>query len=295
MRKYIILTIITFLLILLRVEAQSTSKNKRISLISMKEAFKKGIINLKITGSDQPLKSDNTDGGIYFGKCMTFNIQSRIDSLVYLKLDCGTFLIPDDESIQRMIITHYFEIALSPKSKYTNRLYAMCTQYHKGPPDIHTTFQIGSIADNSLVNISKYIESAYLQNIIGQDAIWAYTDKVNINDLKKYGADDNSIKITKSILDAVHVITSLNKINDPKKSKNDSNNSSFNTTKEIQKINIVTTIDKVPVKTEEVQTTMTINRYFVYSGIGMIFILSITVVYLIYKRKKDNKENNIIT
>lgn len=120
-------------------------------------------------------------------------------------------------------------------------------------------FTIGEMADTNLIKLSKYLQVSYNQNMIGQHAVWAYTDKANFDTLKKYGADTNSVKRTIEILDAVNITTPLNS--------------------EFPK----------PVIKQNPVPTMTLNSYVVYGGIGLIGLLSLTTIAALIRRRK-NKE-----
>ena len=255
MKKQILLFLFVGLTILLSASAQDSTKNKKPTVIPIKEAIDKGILELKVSGASDPrifyeiLDMD----GVHYGKCMAIILQSKIDSVVLLKIDCGLLLIPTDDSVQKMIVTHNAELPLYPNTTYATRFYAMCSEIHKRSPNVVTTYRFGEMADSGLIKLAKYIEKSHMQNMVGQHAVWAYTDQAKFDDLKKYGADSNTIFITKEILNAVNLETALN---------------------------------KKPENIEEKITTFTINRYYDYGGLGLILILTITTITLIIVRKK---------
>lgn len=120
-------------------------------------------------------------------------------------------------------------------------------------------FTIGEMADTNLIKLSKYLQVSYNQNMIGQHAVWAYTDKANFDTLKKYGADTNSVKRTIEILNAVNIITPLNNtFTNPEQKQN-----------------------PIP--------TMTLNSYIVYGGMGLIGFLSLVTITALIRRKKNNE------
>lgn len=253
MNREIILAIIWVLSFFTIANAQDSLKANKITVIPIKEAINKGMLELKISGAFDPREYYEVldKDGVHYGKCMEIILQSNIDSVVLLKLDCGTLLVPTNDSVQTMIVTYDAEFPLYPNSTYATRFYAMCTEFHDFPPSIGTTFRIGNMADSSLLKLAKYLEKSYMQNMVGQHAVWAFTDQVSFNDLKNYGADSLSIERTKEILNEVKLETSLNK--------------------------------DLIIKSEE---TIKINRYFVYGGIGLILILCSTLITLLAKRKE---------
>lgn len=265
MNKYILLSLFLFLGVLCNAFAQDSLETKKPAVIPINEAIDKGMLELKITGASDPRMFYEVidQEGVYYGKCMIVILKSKIDSTVVLKLDCGTLLVPADDSVQTMIVTHDAEFALYPNTTYATHFYAMCTQFHDGIPMVETPFRIGETANSNLVKLTKYIEKSLMQNMVGQHAVWAVTDQVTFKDLEKYGADSISIELTKGILDSVNINTKLNPI-------------------EIRNA-----------ETESNASLITINRYYVYGGIGLLFLLTITTITLSITRKKNNGDKFI--
>ncbi len=258
MTRQFLLTFIFGLSFFITAYAQDSLKTDIPTFISINEAINKGILELKISGAYDPrIFYEVVDkDGVHYGKCMAIILKSKIDTFVLVKIDCGTLLVPTDDSVQTMIVTQDAELPLYPNLTYATRFYAMCTEFHDEAPTIGTTFRIGDMADSSLVKLSKYLESTYMQNMVGQHAVWAFTDQVSFADLVKYGGDSLSIATSIEILNAVKIETPLNKFAEKK---------------------------------VEIVSTIAINRYIVYGGLVMILILTITVVTLLSRLKK--KEN----
>jgi hypothetical protein len=237
--------------------SQDTLSNKKPTELSFAEAIDKGMLDFKISGSYDPrIFREILDlNGVHYGKCMAIVMGSKIDSLVLLRLDCGTQLIPSDTSFQTMIATQEAIFPLYPNKIYTTRFYAMCGQLHDASPDIGTTFSIGELADTGLVKLANYLGDNYIQNKPGQHALWAYTDQADFAELKKYGADSLSIAITKEILYTVGLETELT----PR---------------------LVASIED--------SNQISINRYFIYAGIVLLSVLLTFIIILIIKRTKND-------
>ncbi|MCX6200013.1 MAG: hypothetical protein NTY88_12470, partial [Bacteroidetes bacterium] len=212
-----------------------------------------GLVEVIIYGTLEPGVLSVVDNDrLHYGKCITAYIRGRnIDSLVMLKLDCGTLLVPLDTSIQTMVVTHDVLFPLNKGADYKASFYAMCAQMHDFPPWGGKMFQLGEMADGSLYKLAHYIEKSHMQNIVGQFAVWAYTDNTVFDTLKLYGADSLSLSQTIEILDAVNVKTKLN--------------------------------DK-PVVIKHLSPLIQINRYYLFGGIGLIALLSFVSVYLFFTR-----------
>jgi hypothetical protein len=157
-----------------------------------------------------------------------------------------------------MIVTKDAVLPLFPKRVYATRIYAMCGQMHEGAPFIEATYKVGELADSGLVKLAKYLGENYIQNMIGQHAVWAYTDTADFEELKTYGADSLTIEMTRWILDSVGLVTKLN----PK-------------------------VINPPVTPEDTME-VSINKYYVYTGFGLLVLFSVTTVVLIYRSRKKS-------
>ena len=262
MRKQFLVTVLSLLVFISTAIANDTTEQKITTIIPIKEAIEKGLVKVKVIGAYNTYfiyEALYLGDGLHYGKCMAIELESNYKSTIQLKLEAGTLLIPKQDSVQTMLVTNDIVFPLYPKEKYWSRFYAMCTQIYYHPPSTAKEFNIGGMADTNLVKLAKYIQSNYCQNMIAQHAVWAYTDKVNFDTLKKYGADTISVKRTIEILNAVNIVTPLNK-----------------------------TFTKPGLK-QNPAPTMTLNSYIVYGGVGLIGLLSLTTITALIRRKK-NKE-----
>lgn len=252
--------ILICLLLISTIKAQDSLANKKPSVIPINEAIDKGMLELKICGAYDPrfFYEVLDREGVHYGKCMAIVLKSNIDSFVLLKLDCGTMLIPTDSSVQEMLVTHNAEFPLYPGQTYSTRFYAMCAQLHNLAPNVETTFRIGEMADSSLLKLANYLDANYIQNMLGQHALWAVTDQADFEVLKKYDADSVSILKTKEILSALNIKTKLTGNYEESKKSNE----------------------------------IKVNRYFYFSGLGLLLILTLTTIVLIFTRKRN--DNNIV-
>lgn len=247
-----------FILITFNLNAQDTLNNRKPTELSINEAIDKGMLELKISGAYDPrfFYEVVDKDGVHYGKCMAIILKSKIDSVVLLRLDCGTQLIPVDSSVQTMIVTQKAVFPLYPNETYATRFYAMCGQLHDAAPNIETTFRIGELADSGLLKIANYLGENYIQNMLGQHAMWAFTDEADFEELKKYGADSLSIDKTKEILRELDLETKLT-----------------------PKI-LVTEVDD--------KNEISINRNYVFVGAGLLLLLTTTTIILIFRRRKKD-------
>jgi hypothetical protein len=236
-------------------------QNKKPTVLPINEAIDKGLLELKISGASDPrIFHEVVDrDGVHFGKCMAIILKSNIDSLVLLKIDCGTELIPFDTTYQTMIVTKTVELPLYPNQTYATRFYAMCGQIHDDPPHIESTYIVGELSDSNTVKLVQYFEKNFIQNMIGQHALWAYTDEADFIELEKYGADSLTIALAQNILNDLSIKTTLNS-------------------------------EK---QTEEVlpDNTITVSKYLIYGSGGLVLLLLTTTIYLLIRRRRNDEIN----
>ncbi len=251
----VILTFIAVMITLL----SFGQENRKPLVLSIKEAIDKGLLELKITGASDPrIFHEVIDGdGVYFGKCMSIILKSSIDSLIFLKIECGTELIPFDTTFQTMIVTKTVELPLYPDQTYATRFYAMCGQIHDASPYIESTYTVGDLSDSNAVKIAQYFEKNFIQNMIGQHALWAYSDEADVKELEKYGADSLTIALTQNILNDLSIKTTLNKVN----------------------------------QREEVSSsnTMKVNKILIYGTCTMVILSLTSTIYLLFRRRKNDE------
>lgn len=230
--------------------AQDSSQVRKPAELTIYEAIDLGILELRITGAYDPrIFMEVVDQeGVHFGKCMAIVLKSKIDSIVFVRLDCGIQLIPDDTTVQTMIVTKKAIFPLYPNEMYATKFYAMCGQIHDASPIMETTFKVGEMGDSGLVKLASYLGEHFIQNMPGQHALWAYTDQVDTTELIKYGADSISLALTTEILKSVDLETKL------------------------------TSIASEPVPTKE-SNLISIHRYYLYAGIALIVVLVGLVVW----------------
>jgi hypothetical protein len=253
------LTVIMALTTLLSIgQGQNDSKP---SVMLINEAIEKGLLELKISGAFDPrIFHEVVDkDGVHFGKCMAVILKSNIDSLLILKIDCGTELIPFDSTFQTMIVTKTVELPLYPDQIYATRFYAMCGQIHDAPPYIESTYKVGSLSDSNTVKLAQYFEKFFIQNMIGQHALWAYTDEADLNELEKYGADSLTIILTKNILNNLSIKTALNT--------------------EKQKEEVLS------------EKKIEVNKIIIYGTGALVLLLLSTIIILLFRKRKSDEIN----
>lgn len=234
--------------------------------ISIQEALKKKLLKLEITGihrTEIALPIDNHDG-IHYGNCMLMVLESLCDTPFKAMLGNGVQLIPDDSSKQTMIVTKAIPITVHPGEIFYGKFYAMCGQIHDDVPDRYSNYRVGEKADINICKLAEYFDRNFQQNIVGQHALWAYTDGASREELQKYGGDSNSLKLSKKILDDLCIFTKIN----PKPAA-------------IKK--------PITPKSIKTKTGLNVERKLIYGAVALLFGLLSTTLYILFGRNKKKK------
>jgi len=249
------------------------------STVFIQDAADKKIIEYRITGSwSSSDESEYIDAdGMHYGKCMTMDLKSKVDSTIWIDIRNGLMLMCEDTLTQDMIITQPVYVELQPGKSKTIQLYAMCAEIHDGVPHRQTAYRIGTMADSNLVAITHAIDAMFMQNIVGQSAVWAYTDNATEQDIRKYGATNASIELTIQVLNSAGVSTLLNP---------------------------PATVDSAPAvppadtrlpETFPDSTFVPIESWVLYSACGIILLLLGTVVFLLIKKRSTRTGEDNVT
>ena len=259
LRRKLIISLTVFAVLTSFISKGQEQQNRKPTILSINEAIEKGIVELKITGASDPrIFHEVIDGdGVHFGKCMSIILESSIDSLIFLKIECGTELIPFDTTFQTMIVTKTVELPLYPDQTYATRFYAMCGQIHDASPYFETTYAVGELSDSNTVKIAQYFEKNFIQNMIGQHALWAYTDEAGVKELEKYGADSLTIALTQNILNELSIKTTLNSEN------------------QIEEVSSSDTIE--------------VNKFLIYGTCTLVILSLTSTIYLLFRRRKNDE------
>jgi len=276
--KYIIITLIAF--VSLKCLAQD------IPIINILDAIDRKTIDYKASGRyNVEDKTEYIDAdGQYFGKSMLIMLHNNSDDTLYIYIPEGLMLMSEDTVIQDMLITKPVYALLNPKRTKTFPLYAMCSEIHDKVPATHTKYIVSKNNDEKLITIAQTINHSFTQNIIGQGAVWAYTDNATEDDLRTYGASDKTLELTLNLLDKAGIKTKLaEELNFVPSAQIEVNKDSIikslrydldyaNTVLKYKKENI----ELIPIA--------------FYSGIGVIILIIGSTTYFAF-RKRKNKNN----
>lgn len=147
--------------------------------INLLQAIHQKQVKVSIMG-----KPDNdpmfSEGSSYYGKCLKMTLSNCSGSNMEYSIPAGSFIYPEDSSIQRMMIINSEMIVLAPGKTKTLGIYAMCTQMHDAAPQSETRLVMGNSSAGNLLALAQLIDQNNYVSSAAQHAIWALTDQNDI-------------------------------------------------------------------------------------------------------------------
>lgn len=149
--------------------------------ISLKDAQYNKQVEIVIRGL-----SNNTgkwECGLHFGECIEFEVKNLTNTPLEIKVEIGRKLICDYDSVQNMMLTRDLIFALKAKEQAKHKAYAMCIEQHDASPTSKSTFHLGEIAENNLLELVKTIDKNNYQNSGGQSAVWTIVNNSDTSNI----------------------------------------------------------------------------------------------------------------
>jgi len=149
---------------------------------SLSEAIQKKLVNIKMNGATHDTSFHGVTSS-HLGPCMAMEVTSASNESLSLNLDYGYKLVPDDSSLQTMIVTQTMIVKLQPKQKKNYRIYAMCTEAHDGGPSPDARFVLRTRATGNLLGVTELINRKKYQTDAAQNAVWCITNDYEISSI----------------------------------------------------------------------------------------------------------------
>jgi hypothetical protein len=173
-----------------------------VDTLSVFDAKVNGKLTFSARGAYNPNKNQTELKSSHYGECIDVRIQNSSDEEIAIKLEAGTILLSKISHTQNMLVTKTTYYTLQPNQKYLGRVYAMCEEFRKNPPDIYVNYEIGKLATPTLCRLAKFIDIYNEQNLAGQYALWAVTDKATVREL---GENYPVLEHSQQILDKANI------------------------------------------------------------------------------------------
>lgn len=168
-----------YLLLLLLVPGVSCRAE---GVYKLSEALQKKLVTVSLSGakSDTAFKGESSS---HYGPCMQLEVSNASADNLTLNLEYGYKLVPDDSSLQTMIVTQTLIVKLPPRQKKNYRVYAMCSEAHDGGPTPGSNFVLRTRATGHLLGLTELLNRKKYQGNAAQNAVWCLTDNYDIQSI----------------------------------------------------------------------------------------------------------------
>ena len=155
--------------------------------IELKDAFEDEQLEITIKGLDG-MELGYADKDIWIG---VLNLK---DHPVTITVEPGFILHSEDGEVQDMIIIEPLEMIAS--SEYFNEagVKAFCIQSGNLSPTTDDIFQPGEYAVGAMGLLAQYIHENEFANYMGQEAMWAISDRHSVYDINGYAEEANPLR-----------------------------------------------------------------------------------------------------
>lgn len=145
------------------------------NVYTLQQALDQKLIRLDMSGAPEDTTYSGEQNG-HLGPCISAMFENTTSASVQVLVEYGYRLVPDDTTVQTMLVTQNLLVTLPAKSKKSQRLYAMCSQAGKSSPSTRIKFKTGKRATGHLLGIAELINRKKYQNGAAQNAVWCITD-----------------------------------------------------------------------------------------------------------------------
>jgi len=146
------------------------------------EAIQKKMVSIKMNGAKYDT-SYHGETSSHLGPCMALELSSFSNENLSLLLEYGYKLVPDDSTLQTMIVTQNLLVHLGPKQKKNYRVFAMCTEAHDGGPSPEAKFSLRNRATGNLLSLTELLNRKKYQTDAAQNAVWCLTDNYELQSI----------------------------------------------------------------------------------------------------------------
>lgn len=150
-------------------------------VLSVEDAAKKGLVKLFI----------KSKGG-YTGNVIEMKIQNLTNKKLDLRLEAGRRLDSKHQNEQDILVTKEQEIFVNANQLKSVNVFGMCCQAHNSSPGEKHEYEVGHLADSSLVKLAMFIDkNKYYAASSAQQSVWVVSDNNSIGCIND---DDKEVK-----------------------------------------------------------------------------------------------------
>ncbi len=159
----------------------------------LKEAMDKGMVKVAATAT----------GKSYHGKGMSLVVSNTTKERLQVKVEPALIFKPDEDGYQHLVLPAEEMLALAPGSSTTIEVQTFCGKLAAKAPMGKLTYKLWRQGDSNLIKVTQFIKKHELYDELGQQAVWAITDKNGLDGV----IDMNRPKATQDLQALLAVLT----------------------------------------------------------------------------------------
>lgn len=148
-----------------------TNQSKAITTSGLKTAMEKGQVTVAAI----------TTGKSYHGRALRLQINNTTRQPVQLKVDPALIFKPEQPGYQDLVLPAEEMIALAPGGSTEIEVQTFCGKMHALAPANKLSYKLWKQGDSTMIKVTQYIRRNNLYDDLGQAAIWALTDRHNLD------------------------------------------------------------------------------------------------------------------
>ena len=181
-------TVLIFLLL-----AYSIVSHAALDRISLKQGIQSGLLKV----------SANANGNGYHNKSLHMAITNTGTKAIQVQIDPALIFRPDDTSYQDFVLAGTDLIVLRAKATVELESQVFCGKSYASAPSRNLNFTFLKAGDDIMVKVMGFINQYKLYDGLGQDAIWALTNRRELHGVW----DGNRPEISKKLIDYMASVT----------------------------------------------------------------------------------------
>ncbi len=169
--------------------------------LDLKVALEQGKVKAVFRGNDTGEKSELLNYGLYLGECIVASLKNMTKEPIIVVISPGFLLVPENDSVQTMVVTAEKEIFLGPLQVVHEKVSAMCTEIDDRAPLSKDKLTLHKNPNPGLRRLAREIDQKNGNNFTGQLAVWGYMNQVKEEKLLMYHSHEDTLKAARALLD----------------------------------------------------------------------------------------------
>ncbi len=169
--------------------------------LDLQVALEQGKVKAVFRGNDTGEKSELLNYGLYLGECIVASLKNMTQEPITVVISPGFLLVPENDSVQTMVVTAKKEIFLGPLQVVHEKVSAMCTEIDDRAPLSKDKLSLHKNPNLGLRRLAREIDQKNGNNFTGQLAVWGYMNQVKEEKLLMYNSHEDTLKAARALLD----------------------------------------------------------------------------------------------